>query len=349
MRAVVVGPGEGRARVAMADVAEPRIEEPGDAVIRVTRSAICGSDLHALHGKLPMEPGEMLGHEGVGVVEEAGPAVARFRAGDPVAIAFDNVCGECWYCSRGESSLCSGLRNLGLGAAGGGLGGTQAGLVRVPRADANLLPIPDDVDDEHALFVGDVLTTGYYGVSLAGPKPGESVAVVGCGPVGYFAVQAARLLGADPVVGIDLVPARLELVRAQGAVAVDPSAGDLKAAVREATEGRGADVAVEAVGTLAGFNAARTVVRRGGRISVVGVYGDDTLEVKMNEYWTRGLKLLFAGICPVHGWWERAMDAVRSGDIDPIPLISHRLPLEEAPAGYELFERREATKVVLVP
>jgi threonine dehydrogenase-like Zn-dependent dehydrogenase len=266
-----------------------------------------------------------------------------------LAIEFDNVCGACCYCSRGVWSVCAGLRTLGLGGGGGGLGGTQAELVRVPRADANLLPIADEVDDEHALFVGDVLTTGFYGVSLAGPRPGEGVAVVGCGPVGFFAVQAARLLGADPVIGIDLVPERLALVHAQGAVAVDPSSDDLKTAVREATEGRGVDVAVEAVGTMASFEAARTVVRRGGRISVVGVYGDDTLEVKMNEYWTRGLKLLFAGICPVHGWWERAMEAVRNGDIDPIPLISHRLPLDEAPAGYELFERREATKVVLVP
>jgi alcohol dehydrogenase len=349
VRAVVVGSVGDRPTVAMADAAEPRIEDPGDAVVRVTRSAICGSDLHALHGKLPMEPGEMLGHEGVGVVEATGPGVVRFRAGDRVAIAFDNVCGECWYCTRGESSLCSGLRNLGLGAAGGGLGGTQAELVRVPRADANLLAIPDGVDDEHALFVGDVLTTGLYGVGLARPEPGEGVAVVGCGPVGFFAVQAARLLGADPVIGIDPVPERRDLVRGQGALAVDPSAGDVKAAVREATGGRGVDVAVEAVGTLSGFDAARSAVRRGGRISVVGVYGDDTLEVRMSEYWTRGLKILFAGICPVHGWWDRAMDAVRSGAIDPIPLISHRLPLEEAPAGYDLFGRRQATKVVLVP
>ena len=258
-----------------------------------------------------MTPGEMLGHEGVGVVEEVGARVTRFRPGDRVAIAFDNVCGTCWYCSLGESSLCSGLRNLGLGAVGGGLGGTQAESVTVPRADHNLLPIPDEVDDEHALFLGDVLTTGYY--------------------------------------GIDLVPDRLDLVRGQGAIAIDPSAGDVKAAVREATGGRGADVAVEAVGTLAGFETAKAVVRRGGRISIVGVYGDDVLELRMNQYWTRGLKLLFAGICPVHGWWERAMEAVRDGRIDPMPLISHRLPLEEAPRGYELFDRREATKVVLVP
>jgi threonine dehydrogenase-like Zn-dependent dehydrogenase len=346
MRAVVLA-REGAVEVA--DLAEPRVDEPGDAVVRVVRSAICGSDLHALNGKLPMTPGEQLGHEGVGVVDAVGSDVGRFEIGDRVAIAFDNVCGTCWYCARGESSLCSGLRNLGLGAAGGGLGGTQAELVRVPRADHNLLAIPDEVDDEHALFVGDVLTTGWYGVGLAAPQQGEAVAVVGCGPVGYFAVQAARVLGAGTVIGIDPVPDRRALVEAQGAVGIDPAAGDVKAAVREATEGRGVDIAVEAVGSLPGFETAKAVVRRGGRISVVGVYGDDTLQLRMHEYWTRGLKLLFAGICPVHGWWERAMDAVRAGQVDPLPLISHRLQLDEAARGYELFEQRKATKVVLIP
>jgi threonine dehydrogenase-like Zn-dependent dehydrogenase len=285
----------------------------------------------------------------VGVIEEVGPEVSRFRVGDRVAIPFDNVCGTCWYCAHGESSLCSGLRNLGLGAAGGGLGGMQAEAVRVPRADHNLLAIPDDVDDDRALFVGDVLTTGWYATALAAPKPGESVAVVGCGPVGYFAVLAAMALGVHPVVGIDLVPSRLDLVRAAGGVGIDPSAGDVKAAVREVTEGRGVDVAVEAVGGLPAFETARAVVRRGGRISVIGVYGDEVLPVGVREYWTRGLKLLFGGICPVQGWWERTMRAVRSGEVDPIPLISHRLPLDDAVRGYELFQRREATKVVLAP
>jgi alcohol dehydrogenase len=328
---------------------DPTISEPADAVIRVTRSAICGSDLHALSGRLPMQPGEPLGHEAVGVIEAVGADVARFRVGDRVAIPFDNVCGTCWYCAHGQSSLCSGLRNLGLGAAGGGLGGMQAEAVRIPRADHNLLGIPDDVDDERALFVGDVLTTGWYATALAAPRPGESVAVVGCGPVGYFAALAAIALGAHPVVGIDLVPARLDLVRAAGGVGIDPSDGDAKAAVREVTEGRGVDVAVEAVGGLPAFETARAVVRRGGRISVIGVYGDEVLPVGVREYWTRGLKLLFGGICPVHGWWERTMRAVRSGEVDPVPLISHRLPLDDAVRGYELFERREATKVILTP
>ena len=280
---------------------------------------------------------------------EVGTGVSRFRPGDRVAIAFDNVCGECWYCRRGETAMCGSLRNLGLGAAAGDLRGTQAEAVRVPRADYNLLAVPDDVDDERALFVGDVLTTGYYGVALAGVEAGEGVAVVGCGPVGYFAVQAARSMGADPVIAVDPVEDRRELARRAGAVPVDPATADTKRAVRDATEGRGADVAVEAVGSLGAFATARAAIRRGGRVSVVGLFGDETLEVPMDEYWLRAVKLLFAGVCPVHAWWDRTMEAVRAGSIDPVPLISHRLPLDEAPAGYDLFARHEATKVVLVP
>jgi threonine dehydrogenase-like Zn-dependent dehydrogenase len=334
----------------VADVAEPEIGAPGDAVVRLRLSAICGSDLHVLDGKLPMDVGDPIGHEAVGVVEAVGDAVERFQPGDRVAIAFLNVCGECWYCRQGASALCGNRTNFGFDAATGGLGGLQADAVRVPRADHNLLAIPGDVDDEHALFVGDVLTTGWYGVGLATPRPGESVAVIGCGPVGYFAVQAARAMGVETVIGIDPVGERLDLIRAQGAIGVDPGAGDVKAAVREVTEGRGVDVAVDAVGSLAAFDTARKVVRRGGRVSVVGVYGEqESVELRMRDAWLKSVQLLFAGVAPIHGWWEQALAAVRSGDVDPIPLISHRLPLEEAQRGYELFQRREATKVLLVP
>src|SRR5919109_3820954 len=167
MRAVVF---EEVDRVRVDDVPNPSVEEPGDAVVRVTTAAICGSDLHFYHGKAPLLPGEQIGHEGVGVVEQVGGAVEKFAPGDRVVLAFNAVCGDCWFCLHGQHSLCEDFKNLGAGTAAGGMGGTQAELVRIPDADLNLLKIPKGMDDERAIFVGDVLTTGYYGAAISGIK-----------------------------------------------------------------------------------------------------------------------------------------------------------------------------------
>ena len=346
MRAVVF---EDVGRVRVADVPDPTVEEPSDAVVRVTRAAICGSDLHFFHLKAPIDPGEVLGHEAVGVVESVGPQVTRFVPGDRVVVAFVIACGSCWFCARGESSLCEDFRNLGAGAFGGNLPGAQAGFVRVPAADVNLLEVPDDVEDESALFVGDVLTTGVYAASLADAAPGDVVAGVGAGPVGYFCVQAALAAGAGEVHIIDLEPERLALAASVGAIPVNLRERNPQTALFEATGGRGADVVIEAVGSPSGFSTAVDVVRRGGRVVVVGMYAGETIEVQLGVYWARAIDVRFAGICPVHAWWEHAMALVRSGAIDPAPIVSHRIPLEEAPRGYELFDRREASKVVLIP
>ena len=335
--------------VRVTDVADPMVEQAGDAVVRVTRTAICGSDLHFFHGKAPIGQGDVLGHEAVGVVESIGSNVSRFSPGDRVVVAFNIACGACWFCIRGETQLCDQFRNLGAGAFGGSLAGAQATHVRIPYADANLLRIPDDIDDERALFVGDILTTGVYAASIGAIEPGDSVAVVGCGPVGFFCIQAARALGAGQVFGIDLEPERLALAESVGAVPVDARRQHPATALADATDGRGADVVLEAVGTPSAFESAVGIVRRGGRVVVVGVYAGESVELQLGVYWARALSLRFSGICPVHTWWERAMDEVRSGRIDPTPLISHRLPLEDAIEGYALFDRREATKVVLIP
>jgi threonine dehydrogenase-like Zn-dependent dehydrogenase len=335
--------------VRVVDVADPVVQEAGDAVVRVTRTAICGSDLHFFHGKAPIEQGDVLGHEAVGVVESIGSNVSSFALGDRVVVAFNISCGACWFCLRGETHLCDHFRNLGAGAFGGSLAGAQATHVRIPHADANLLRIPDDVDDERALFVGDILTTGVYAASIAGIEPGDRVAVVGCGPVGFFCIQAARALGAGQVFGVDLEPERLTLAQSVGALAVDARRQHPATALAEATDGRGADVVLEAVGNLSAFESAVGIVRRGGRVVVVGVYAGESVELQLGVYWARALTLRFSGICPVHAWWERAMADVRSGRIDPTPLISHRLPLEDAVDGYALFDRREAMKVVLIP
>jgi threonine dehydrogenase-like Zn-dependent dehydrogenase len=336
-------------QVTVDDVPDARIEHPADAVVRITASAICGSDLHFYSGKAPLWPGDTIGHEGVGVVQEVGPRVARFAPGDRVVLSFDVVCGDCWFCEHGQSSLCEDFRNLGAGPFGGGLGGAQAELVRVPHADTNLLAIPEGIDDERALFVGDILTTAYYGAAIAGIGPGDTVAVVGAGPVGFFCVQAARLHGPKAVLALDMEPDRLALAETVGATPVDVRARNPQMAVADATDGRGADVVIEAVGSVPAFETSVEIVRRGGTVAVLGMYVTEQVEIPLGVYWSRMLDLRFSGICPIHAWWERAMEAVAAGDIDPVPLISHRLPLADAARGYELFESHEATKVVLLP
>jgi 2-desacetyl-2-hydroxyethyl bacteriochlorophyllide A dehydrogenase len=336
-------------KVEVVDLPEPVIEEPGDAIVRVTCAAICGSDMHFVHGKAPMEPGEGIGHEAVGIVDSVGEHVTRFLPGDRVVVAFNIACGACWFCRRGQTQLCEDFRNLGAGTFGGSLGGAQAERLRVPGADVNLLAIPDGVEDERALFVGDVLTTGYYGAAVAGIEPGDVVAVVGAGPLGFFTAQAARMLGAARVFVLEMEPGRLSLAASVGAEPIDVRKRHPVTTLAEATGGRGADAVIEAVGSPSAFETAVDVVRRGGRVVVLGVYTSEAIELQLGVYWARALDLRFAGVCPVHAWWELAMQAVLDGSIDPEPIVSHRLPLDEAPRGYDLFHRREASKVVLIP
>lgn len=346
MRAVVF---DAVGRVRVAEVPDPVIEGPGDAVVRVTLSAICGSDLHFLHGKTPLDPGEGIGHEAVGVVESVGGDVAGVGPGDRVVVSFQIACGRCWFCGRGQTQLCEHFRTLGAGAFGGSLPGAQAERLRVPDADVNLLTIPDGMDDEDAIFVGDIATSGHYAASLAGIGPDDVVAVVGAGPVGFFCVQAARALGARRVFALDREPDRLALAAAVGAEPVHVDERHPATVLAEATDGRGADAVIDAVGSVAAFETAADVVRRGGRVVVLGVYASETVELQLGVYWARALDVRFAGITPVHTWWRETMAAVADGRIDPRPLVSHRLPLAEAARGYELFAAREATKVLLVP
>ena len=346
MRAVVYrGPGH----VEVDDVTDPEIADARDAVVRVTTSAICGSDLHFLHGKAPLEPGDTIGHEAVGVVERAGDDMKRFGPGDRVVVSFDIACGGCWFCRNGQTQLCEDARILGAGIFGGSLGGAQAELLRVPNADVNLLAIPASIEDERALFLGDALAAGFHAAEIAEIAEGETVAVVGAGPVGYLAAQAALLHDPAEVVAIDLEAERLALVQAAGVVPLNAAERNPQTAVYERTDGRGADVVIEAVGSPAGFERALDVVRRGGRIVVVGMYASEVFPAQLGVWWTRALDLRFTGLCPVHTVWERAMAELERGRIDPLPLVSHRLSLEEAPKGYELFDSRRATKVLLVP
>jgi alcohol dehydrogenase len=346
MRAVVF---DGDGLVVVRDVAEPVLEDAHDAIVRVRVAAICGSDLHFLHGKAPLERGDVIGHEAVGVVEAAGDGVTSFSPGDRVVISFHIACGRCWFCRRGQTQLCDRWRMLGAGLFGGDLAGAQAELVRVPMADVNLLAVPDEVDDERAVFVGDVLTTGWYGASVSEIREGETVAVVGAGPVGFLLVQAARARGAGTVLVLEREAERLVLAERAGGVPVDVTARNPRTAVDEATGGRGADVVIDAVGHPEAFASAIDVVRRGGRVTVVGMYTGERIDAPLGVWWARALDLRFAGICPVHAWWDRAMEEVRSGRLDPMPLVSHRMPLDDAAEGFALFDARRATKVLLRP
>jgi 2-desacetyl-2-hydroxyethyl bacteriochlorophyllide A dehydrogenase len=335
--------------VEVAEVPDPELLEPSDAIVRVGTTSICGSDLHLYHGKAPLEPGDGIGHEAVGVVEAVGSAVERFARGDRVVVSFTVACGRCWFCRAGQTQLCEDYAYFGYGIFGGSLGGAQAELLRVPLADLNLLPVPDEVEDERAMFVGDALTTGAYAASLAEIGEGDTVAVVGAGPVGFFCIQAALAAGAREVLAIELDPARLQLAERAGAVAIDPSARNPQTAVAERTQGRGADVAIEAVGSVAAFERSVDLARRGGRVVVMGVFTSEVVPAQFGVWWIRALQIRLAGTTPVHTYWERAMEQVRTGRIDPLPIVSHRMTLDEAPKAYELFDSKQATKILLTP
>ena len=346
MKAVVF---EETRKLSVRDVPDPKIEDPKDAVVRVTSAAICGSDLHFYTGKAPLTPGDVIGHEGMGVVEEVGPEVRSFKPGDRVVMSFDIVCGECWFCRRGQTSLCQHYRMLGGGPFGGSLAGTQSEAVRVPIADVNLLRVPDGMQDERALFLGDILTTAYYGTAIANIQPEDTVAIVGAGPVGFFALQAAQVHGADRVLVLDMEPDRLALAEKFGATPINVKERNPQGAVDDLTSGRGADVVVECVGNESAYETSTRIVRSGGTVAVCGVYVSEQPQIPLGVYWTRMLTIKFSGICPIHAWWERSLQAVQSGAIDPLPIISHTMSLDEAPGGYELFEARQALKVVLKP
>ena len=263
--------------------------------------------------------------------------------------SFHVACGRCWFCRHGQTALCDDDAILGAGPFGGHLAGAQAELVRIPTADFNLLQVPEGVDDERAVFVGDVLTTGVYAAALADATRDETVAVVGMGPVGFCTALALIASGVTTVYALDTDPGRVRLAGTAGVMAIDAAGTNAEMALARATDDRGADVVIDAVGAPSAYASSLALVRRGGRVVVVGLYAGETVELQLGVYWARALSVRFAGLCPVHAHWERAMQLLADGRVDPLPVVSHRLPLEEAPKGYELFDRREASKVLLHP
>lgn len=331
------------------DVPDPELLEPTDAIIRITLSAICGSDLHLYHGTIPgVLPGTVIGHEYVGVVEAVGSQVRRFQTGDRVTGSFHIACGVCQPCMRGSFNQCVQFGTLGYGVAFGNLQGTQAQFARIPHADVVLRHLSAQVSDEMALFTGDILTTAYGAVINAGMRPGDTVAVVGCGPVGIMAVQSALALGAGKVLAIDLDPSRTALAERVGAIPINSSARNPISAVNELTRGEGADVVIEAVGGSRTLTLAFDLVRGGGKISAVGISGEEHFQFPLSTATIKDISFR-VGLANIPRYIDETLALVEGGRIDPTVVVSHRLPLEEAAEGYRLFAERKATKVLLLP
>ncbi|GAA2253070.1 glutathione-dependent formaldehyde dehydrogenase [Streptomyces ruber] len=384
----------GRNSVEVRDVPDPSLLNSRDAVVRVTSTAICGSDLHLLDGYVPtMQSGDIMGHEFMGEVVEVGPGVdtGRIRVGDRVVVPFPIACGACASCRAELYSCCENTNpNAGIAekifghpTAGiygyshltGGFAGGQAEYARVAFADVNLLKIESDLTDEQVLFLSDVLPTGWMGADMCDIQDGDVVAVWGAGPVGQMAMDGARVLGAEEVVAIDKEDYRLDMAAAEGYTTIDFEEVDVRSALLEMTGGRGPDKCVDAVGLEAthgaphvrmydrGKQAVRSGTERphalrqavmccrsGGVVSVVGVYGGLMDKFPAGAWMNRSLTLR-TGQCHVQRYLDRLLGLIEEGTIDPTRVITHRMPLAEAPHAFELFKNKQddCEKVVLTP
>ncbi|MFP5347896.1 MAG: zinc-dependent alcohol dehydrogenase [Actinomycetes bacterium] len=387
----------GKRDVRIDEVPDPRIEEPNDAIIRVTSTAICGSDLHLYEVLGPfLEQGDILGHESMGIVEEVGPEVGgHISPGDRVVIPFNISCGFCWMCSRQLYAQCettqvkekgNGARLFGYTSLYGSVPGGQAEFLRVPQAQFGPIKVPDNHSDERFLYLSDILPTAWQAVMFGDVQPGDTVAVLGLGPVGQLASRIARHVGAERVLGVDRVPERLALAQRYGVEPVDMNdVDDEVQALLELTGGRGPDATLECVGMeahgspvakaaqaavnmlpakvgaplterfavdrLDSLHTAVRAVRRGGTASVVGVYGGELDPMPLMQMFDRGITLRM-GQCHVRRWVDDLLPLLVDDDVLGVEdLATHHLPLDQAPAAYEMFQKKEdgCIKVVLQP
>ncbi|HEY6570624.1 MAG TPA: alcohol dehydrogenase catalytic domain-containing protein [Candidatus Limnocylindrales bacterium] len=351
MRATVFhGPGD----IRVDQVARPR-PGVGEAVIRVTTTTICGTDVHIVKGEYPVRPGLVIGHEPVGVIEELGPGVTGYELGQRVLVGAITPCGQCRACLSGKLSQCGhggGYEALGGWRFGNTIDGAQAEYLLVPSAQANLTPIPDGVTDEQVVLLADIASTGFSGAESGGVRIGDAVVVFAQGPIGLCATAGAKLMGASLIIGVDSDPVRLEMSRRMGAdVALDFTQVDVVAEVHRLTGG-GADVTIEALGTQQTFESALRSLRPGGTLSSLGVYSGK-LEMPYDAF-AAGLgdHRVVTTLCP--GGKERMrrlIATVESGRFDPLPLITHRFALDDIVEAYDLFSHRRdgVLKVAIHP
>ena len=348
MRAITF---QGVESLALQDVPDPEILDAGDVVVAVEAAGLCGSDLHPYFGReTGLDVGTVMGHEFVGTVTETGSGVQALQAGDRVVAPFTTSCGACFYCTRGLTARCERGQLFGWVQGGEGLHGGQAQAVRVPLADTTLVKVPEGLEYGVALLAGDILSTALFGADIAGVEDGDVVVVVGCGPVGLLAIRAARSRGAEVVVAVDSVPSRLELARSFGAVPADFSSGDPGALVAELTGGRGADRAIEAVGSPSATRTAADLLRAGATLAAVGVHTESHLALSPGELYDRNLAYA-AGRCSARHYLPEALDLAERESALLQGLISHRLPLDRGVEAYRRFGAREEgwAKVVLLP
>ena len=384
-------------KVQVEDVPEPKILNRRDAIVRITSTCICGSDLHLVDGFIPfMKPGDIIGHEPMGIVEELGPDCdqSRIHVGDRVVVPFPISCGNCFFCRRGLTSCCDNTNPnaymaeemFGFSTAGifgyshltGGYAGGQAEYLRVPLADFNLQKMPADFDDHQLVFLSDIFPTGYMAAEAANIQPDDTVAVWGCGPVGQFTIRSALLLGAHQVVAIDdehKVPERMQMARDGGAITIDMHDEYVYDRLLDLTGGIGPDVCIDAVGMEAhGYTALESIYdkiktnlfqeterphvlrqaiqccRKGGTLSIPGVYGGFADKIPMGALMNKALTIK-TGQTHVHRYIPELLDHIRAGRIDPSFVVTHRLPLSEAPHAYKIFREKQdgCIKVVLDP
>jgi threonine dehydrogenase-like Zn-dependent dehydrogenase len=340
--------------VALEDRPEPGLQAADDVIVRVTAAGICGSDLHIVSGRdRGCRSGTIMGHELVGVVDQVGGAIRAFQRGDRVVAPFTVNCGACFFCTRGLTGRCEHSQGFGFVTDDGrGLPGAQAERVRVPLAPSTLVKVPDTkqdgtpLTDVEALFLGDILSTAYSAVKGAAISPGDVVAVIGCGPVGLLAVQAAQLQRPAAIVAVDPVVERRARAAAFGATAVEPT--EARAVIDQLTAGRGADAAVEAVGTTPALDAAIALVRAGAVVSIAGYHTAETYPFAIQAAYGKNLTIRI-GRCHARATLVDVLPLVLAGQLRPEGVLSHLLPLRDGVEAYDLFERRAATKVVLRP